>query len=168
MLSRYLLGTLLLVVPTLAFAQARTATPSVEGVWKIAEIVTTGANAVNISNPQPSLIIFTGGHYSYLSVNGTKPRPKFDPPKDPNKPTDAEKIARFEQWDPFTAQAGTYEIKGTTLTRHPVVAKNVAVMTTNPPIAAEFRLEGNNLWLTTKAAAGQPASETRTKLVRVK
>jgi hypothetical protein len=168
MLRRYLLGTLLLIVPTLAFAQARTATPSVEGVWKIVEIVTTGANAATNSNPQPSLIILMGGYYSYISVNGTNPRAKFDPAKDPNKLTDVEKIARYEQWNPFTAQAGTYETKGTTLTRHPIVAKNVTVMTTDPPAVSEFRLEGSNLWLTTKSAAGQPASETRTKLVRVK
>ena len=94
-------------------------------------------------------------------------RPEFPAAKDPAKLTDAEKIARFEQWNPFTAQSGTYEIAGTTLTRRPVVAKNVAVMTTNPPIVAEFTLDGDTLVLNTKSAAGQPASETRTTLTRV-
>ena len=53
------------------------------------------------------------------------------------------------------------------MTRRPLVAKNVAVMTTNPPIVQEFKLEGKTLWLVTKSAAGQPVSETRTKLTRV-
>ncbi len=143
------------------------APPSIQGVWKIAEVVTTGANASTNSKPQPSLIIFTRRHYSYLSVNSADPRPKFEPAKDPNKLTDAEKIARYEQWSPFTANAGTYEIKGTTLTRRPVVAKNETVMTTDPPFAQEFKLAGNTLRLISKSAPGEPASETRTKLTRV-
>ncbi len=150
-------------------AQSRSSAPSsVEGVWKIAEIVTTGANASTNSNPHPSLIIFARGHYSFLSVNGAQPRPKFEPAKDPKNLTDAEKIARYEQWSPFTANAGTYQIKGTMLTRRPLVAKNETVMTTDPAVSQEFKREGNTLWVITKSAPGEPASETRTKLTRVK
>jgi hypothetical protein len=174
MLHRTLLATLLVSVPILGCSQGETAAPaqeeaapSVEGVWRVTEIVTTGANAVTNTSPQPSLVIFTRGHYSYLSVNGTTPRPAFAAAKDPANLTDAEKVARFEQWGPFTAQSGTYEVNGTTLTRRPIVAKNVAVMTTNPPIVAEFTLDGDTLVLTTKSAAGQPASETRATLTRV-
>jgi hypothetical protein len=143
------------------------ASPSVQGVWRISDIVATGANAATNTSPQPSLVIFTAGHYSYVSVNGSAPRPEFAPAKDPAKLTDAEKIARFEQWNPFTAQSGTYQIEGTTLTRRPLVAKNIAVMTANPPIVSEFTLNGDTLVLTTKSAAGQPATETRTTLTRV-
>ena len=117
MLRRALPIMLLLSIPTLGFGQARAAAPSVVGVWKLAETVTTGANAVTNTNLQPSLYILTNKHYSVLSVNSTEPRPKFGPLKTPGKPTDAEKIARFEQWDLFTANAGTYEIKGTTLAK---------------------------------------------------
>lgn len=166
MLRRSLVVSLFVSVPILGFAQARPA-PSLEGVWKVAEIVTTGANASTNSNPQPSLVIFTKGYYTYLSVNGTQPRPTVAPAKDPNHLTDAEKIARYEQWNPYTAQGGTYEFKGTTITRRPFVAKNPALMTTNPPIVQEYKLEGNTLWLITKSATGQPARETRTKLMRI-
>jgi hypothetical protein len=38
-------------------------------------VVTTGANAETISNPQPSVVIFARGHYSWVSVGGSKPRP---------------------------------------------------------------------------------------------
>jgi hypothetical protein len=158
----------LLSIPTLAFGQGRAAAPSVDGVWKITEVVTTGANAATNGSPQPSLVIFARGHYSYVSVGGTTPRPTVSAAKDPNKLTDAEKLARYEQWNPFTANAGTYEAKGTTITRRPLVAKNPAVMTADAPIVQEFKLEGNTLWLISKSAAGQPASETRTKLVRVR
>jgi len=175
MLHRALLATLLVSLPVLGCAQGGTpapaqeeaAAPSVEGVWRITEIVTTGANAATNASPQPSLVIFTRGHYSYVNVNGTQPRPTYAPAKDPAKLTDAEKIARFEQWNRFAANSGTYQINGTTLSRRPIVAKNVTVMTTNPPFVAEFTLEGDTLVLITKSAAEQPASETRTTLTRV-
>jgi hypothetical protein len=136
-------------------------------VWKIVESVTTGSNASTISNPQPSLLIFTKGHYSIIMVPGAQPRPQFAPAKDPTKLTDAEKIARYEQWYRFAANAGTYEVKGTTLIRRPLVAKNETVMAKNSSFESEFKLEGNTLWVVNQSAAGQPASETRLKLTRV-
>ena len=165
MSSRMLVAALLFSGSTALFAQG--GPPSIEGVWKIAEVVTTGANASKNASPQPSLVIFSRGHYSFVSVNGTTARPAVTPAKDPAKLTDAEKLARYEQWQPFTANAGTYEVKGTTLTRRPLVAKNVGAMT-NTTIVEEFKIEGEALWLTSKSATGQPASETRTRLVRVR
>jgi hypothetical protein len=140
---------------------------SIEGVWKITNVATSGANAATTSSPQPSVIIFTRGHYAYVS-GGSQPRKASPPPKDSNKLTDAEKLAKFEEWDGLTGQAGTFDVKGTTLTRHPTVAKNVAVMTTDGPIAQEFKLKGDSLVLISKSAAGRPASETRTMLTRVR
>ena len=173
-MHRALLVILLVSGPILGCAQGETATPaaapaasSVRGVWKISNIVATGANAATNSSPQPGLVIFTEGHYSYVSVNGSAPRPDVALATDPAKLTDAEKLARFEQWNPFTAQSGTYQIDGTTLTRRPLVAKNTAVMTTNPPIVSAFTLNGDTLVLVTKSAAGQPVTETRTTLTRV-
>ena len=162
MLRRALPIMLLLSIPTLGFGQARAVAPSVVGVWTLAETVSTGANAVTNTNLQPSLFIFTNKHYSVLSVNSTQPRPKFGPLKTPGKPTDAEKIARYEQWEPFTANAGTYEIKGTTLTRRHLVAMRDDVMS-GPPNVAEFKLEGDTLWL----IFGSAANGTRFKLLRV-
>ena len=150
------------------FGQTKSVTPAMlDGVWKISEIVTTGANAATNRSPQPSLVIFTKGYYSILSVNGTQPRPKVAQAKDPAKLTDAEKLARYEQWSPFTANSGTCEIKGATLTRRPIVAKNEAVMT-GPSVTEDVQMEGDSLWLIAKSAPGQPASETRTKLTRLK
>ena len=160
-----LLAALLVLSPIIAFAQTKA--PSIEGVWQITSVVTTGAGAVNIPKAQPGLVTFAKSHYSWVSVDAVAPRPNFAAAKDPNKLTDAEKVARFEQWNPFTGQAGTYQISGTTLTRRPTVAKNVAVMTTNPPAVAQFRIEGNTLTLVAKSPTGQPASETTMTLTRV-
>jgi hypothetical protein len=167
MLCRALVIALSFAVPTVASAPQDTAKQSLEGVWKIVELTTTGANASTIGNPQPSLVIFTKGYYSYLSVTSEGPRPQFAPAKDPNNLTDAEKIARYAQWNPFTANAGTYEVKGKTIIRHPLVAKNESVMAKNSSFEGEFRLDGNTLWAVTKAPPGQPAGETRIKLKRV-
>ena len=97
--------------------------------------------------------------------------PPMGPPRPsssaPAMSTDAEKIARFEQWNEFTGQAGTYQLNGNTLTRRPTVAKNVAVMTTNPPIVEQATLQGNKLTLVAKSAPGQPASQMTTTLTRV-
>ena len=162
---RWLLVTLLLVAPASTFAQSKA--PSIEGVWKITSVVTTGANAATNNRSQPSLIIFTKGYYSYISVNSDAPRPSTPAPKDPNKPTDAEMRAAYAIWNPLTAQAGTYQFTGNTLTRRPTVAKNVAVMTTNPPIVQQVKIEATKLTLVAKSAAGQPTSETTTTLMRV-
>jgi hypothetical protein len=162
---RRLVAALLVLAPVYLFAQAKA--PSIEGVWKVTSVVATGAGAASNTSPQPSLVIFTKGYYSYTSLAGTAPRAAATPAKDPAKPTAAEALALYAMWNPLTAQAGTYQLAGNTLTRRPTVAKNVAVMTTNPPIVQQARLEGNKLTLVAKSAAGQPVSETTTTLMRV-
>lgn len=160
------IATALLLHASLSQAQA-SAGPSIEGAWKVAERVVTGANASTNTNPLPSLYIFGKRHYTQLIVNGTQPRAAVAEYQDAANPTDAEKLARFAHWNPFTANGGTYEITGSTLTRRPLVAKNESVMA-GSPTTVEFRLDGNStLWIISKSAAGQPVSETRTKLTRL-
>lgn len=154
----------LLIVAVTVPARAQTG-PSLQGAWRVTEVVTTGANAESNPNPQPGLFLFTKQHYSIITVNGTTPRKDYGTAPDPAKLTDAEKAARYEAWDKFTANAGTYQVSGGTLTTHPVVAKNPVVM--GPAITREFRIEGKTLTLIRKSAAGQPASETTTRLTRV-
>ncbi len=158
---------LCLTIPTIGFTHKSLKPGPLEGVWNIVEVTTTGVAPSTNRNPQPSLVTFTKGHYSFLSVNGQGPRPTFAPAKDPSKLTDAEKLARYEQWSRFAANAGTYDVKGTTLTRRPLVAKNETVMAKNSFIQSEFKLDGNTLWLTTRSMPGQPAGETQHKLRRV-
>ena len=140
--------------------------PSLQGVWRVSEIVVTGANASTNTSPQPGLYVFTKQHYSIVTVNGTAARKDVSPAKDPARLTDAEKVARYEMWNPFTANSGTYEVKGNTLTTHPMAAKNVGAMAGTGQ-TREFKIEGKTLTLVQKSPAGQPASETRTKLTRI-
>jgi hypothetical protein len=139
----------------------------VDGVWKITKVVTSGVNAATTANPQPSVVIFDRGYYAYVSA-GNQPRTASAPAKDPDNLTDAEKLAKFNEWASVTGQAGTFVVKGSTLTRQPTVAKNVSVMTTDGPITQEFKLNGSSLLLISKSPAGQPASETVTTFTRVR
>ena len=150
-----------------AFAQKNS---PIEGVWKITEVVTPSRNpaekGVTNSSPQPGLIIFTRGYYSQVMVPGGQPRAEVAPAKDPQNLTDAEKIAWYEHWRQFVGNSGTYEIKGTTLTRRAIVAKNLQVMTAQTPNVQEFKLEGpNTLWLI--PTGDQAATSSRLKLTRV-
>jgi Lipocalin-like domain len=155
----------LLVVAGSVSARAQ-GSPSLEGAWRVTEFVATGANAETIKSPQPGLYIFTKRHYSIVTVGGTAPRKDFGAARDPENLSDAEKIARYAAWEPFAANAGTYQVSGNILTTRAEVAKNPGVMT-GPPIERTFRIEGKTLTLIRKPAAGQPARETTTTLTRV-
>ncbi len=148
-------------------AQAKGKTASIEGVWRTTDVVITGANPLTLHSPQESLTIFSHGHYAAVSNQGDKPRTASAPLATPGKPTDAEKLARYEEWAPVGAQAGTYTLKGGKLTRTPIVAKNVGAVTTGA-YESDVKLTGDTLVLTTSAAAGQPARVQTVTLTRVK
>lgn len=137
-----------------ASAAATQAQPPLEGVWKIVEILAPGVKpdqkgaAPTNSSPEPNLIIFTKHYYSAVVVTAWEPRAAVPPAKDPQHLSESEKLARYEQWRQFAANSGTYELKGTTLVRHPTVAESVDAMSPGREIVDEFRLEGRDtLWL---------------------
>jgi hypothetical protein len=113
------------------------------------------------------LLIVARGHYSWINVNGTTARKQRAAAATPGKLTDAEKIAAYDEWALFTANAGTFEIKGSTLTRRPTVAKNVGAMSGTNPIVQEFKIDGSTLTLT-GPAPGDPKGQTRLTLTRVR
>ena len=139
------------------FGQAK---PSIQGVWRVQERVITGENPSSTTTPQPGIYIYTARHYSVVQIPGTSPRPQVPPVKVAGKPTDAERIAIYPQWLQFNASSGTYEIKGTTLTTKPMVAKNESVMV-GPGMTYTFKLDGNTLWLTQKSQDGKTTTQTR-------
>ena len=157
-----LLG-VLLFAGALQVASAQTASP-LQGAWRVTEVTVTGDGASSNKTPQPGLYIFGKGNYSIVTIGGTAARKPLANPANPAKLTDAEKLARFEAWDVLTANSGTYDVKGATLTTHPTVAKNPAVM--GVPQTRTFKIEGATLTLVQKSAAGQPVSETTTRLTR--
>ena len=162
--------TLLVLCATVVSAQSSKKKP-IEGAWKVTEIVVSGANASNVANPQPGLIIFARKHYSVMWVPGNQPRSLFKG----ESPTDEEKIAAY---DSFVANSGTYEVTGATLTLHPMVARSPNFMAGGVS-KSQLRIEGTTLWLTQKntdlslrtgngvAPSSGPVSETRLKLSRV-
>lgn len=90
---------------------------NVVGVWQIKEIGRQNVKDSITDKPFPNILIFTPHHYSMVWVFGENARRAFSKHW---KPTDAEKIERF---DSMVVNAGTYEIEGSTLTVHPVVAR---------------------------------------------
>ena len=129
---------------------------SLEGVWRPVEIVINGGPnpGRHTSDIQPGLAIFTKRHYSQVWVVGFSPRPRLS-----DSPTDEERGRVFQ---PFGANAGTYELRDSTLTLAPIVAKNPAVMA-GTPLTVQVRLQGDSVWVTTRSADG---SVTRAKWVR--
>ena len=160
----------LTVFATMFGAQSAARKP-MEGVWKVAEIVVTGADASNVANPQPSLFIFAKSHYSMMLIPGNEPRTLFKG----EEPTNQEKMSAF---DSFVANTGTYEVTGSTLTIRPIVARYPNFMAGGFS-KYQFQMDGNTLWLTEKSTdlhhrigkrvvpSSAPVSETRLKLVRV-
>jgi hypothetical protein len=162
---------ILICLLTAANAAAQAA-PSIEGVWRVAQRVTPAGNAraggvaVSQDNPLPGVLIFTKRYYSEIIETGGRPRPAAPSPADLRELTDAEKIAWYNQWRPFTANSGTYEIAGSILIRHPIVAKNVDVMTRGTAIPFELKFEdANTVWLIPSAEFA--ATEPRSKLTRL-
>jgi hypothetical protein len=136
-----------------------TASNPLVGVWKITEITGTGPEAETITDPQPGFFIFTKKYLSNVGVSSNTPRPEL-----PENPTDAQLL---EAWRPFDAGVGTYEVDGNTMTTHSLVTKNP----NRKPSdfwSGEFRIEGDDLFITGKANQDGPIENPYTlKLVRV-
>ena len=157
------------LAPVLAGAQGPPR-QTLEGAWKVVEVVVTGDRAENTPNAQPGLFIFGRRHYSMMWIRGAEPRAPYKG----EQPTDEEKVKAF---DALVANSGTYEVSGATLNVRPMVARSPNFMAGGSS-RYEFRLEGSNLWLTEKSTDMRyrigdevvPPSrlrETRLKLVRV-
>jgi hypothetical protein len=159
----------LLIVTAAVFSitmlsQTKTATFPIQGVWRVTEVTTTGPNGSTNRSPQPGLIIFTGRHYSMMYVTGAATRADIAP--------DAVAKATADQlramWGPFTANSGTYEVTGSTVTYRQTVAKMPYVMASGNFSTSAFKLDGNTLTLTpTGGRAGPVVNPITTKLTRV-
>ena len=145
--------------------------PSIQGVWRTVEVTVTNPNPApglrargTYTDLQPSLLIFTAKHYSTTTDTAVKPRPTT-PFKVAAKPT-AEEMQ--SQWGPFAANAGTYELTGTSLTRRATVAKNPANQNGKIATRSTIKFDGNNLWITTtEGPTGKVEYPTTIKYVRV-
>ena len=139
--------------------------PTLQGVWQVTEVTTTGPNASTNKSPQPSLYIYTAKHYSVMRVNGTTPRP--DLPQDLKMATADQLLAVYGP--AFSATSGTYEVAGGKLTTRPLVAKNPATMKSGVFITSSYKLDGTTLTITqeTNAAGQKVENPTTWKLTRI-
>jgi hypothetical protein len=105
-------------------------------------------------------LLFTGGRYSYTVINGDEPRPGLPPGV-----ASAEALLRV--WNPFSANAGTYEISGDRMIRRPIVAKDPNAMAPGAYNEYTFRMSADTLWVTTVRTEAGPARNPQTvKYVR--
>ncbi len=143
---RRLIGITLLgvfVFAVIVYGQSPSTRNPLVGAWRVTEIA--DANGAPITNPQPSLYIFTGQHYSFVRINGTKPLPSY-PSND--KATDADKVAVFNS---LYLNSGTYTVTANLLATKAMVAKS-AFAIGGPGNQYEFTVNGNTLVLTQKPA----------------
>ena len=130
---------ILMAVPT-ALAQPN----KLIGVWKITEvklpeIPDRDLDAITITNPQPSIIIFTEKHYSWIDVSGEESWPDL-----PKEVFDAQITYLMRS---FTANTGTYEIDGSTITFHVIVAIDPKFMDSSGSHPMDYRSDGDVLFL---------------------
>jgi hypothetical protein len=149
-------------------SQSRAASePTIQGVWRVTEVTTTGKDASTNKSPQPGLYIFTGRHYSLVRVTASTARPDLGP-EDYPKATAAQLLAL---WGPsaFAAFSGTYELAGGKLTTRPVVARSPRPMAPGAFSTSSYKLDGKTLTITQERGFdGKPvANPTTLKLTRI-
>jgi hypothetical protein len=133
--------------------KGQSAAEELQGAWRVVEIGFGDPPSAASEPIQPGILLFAGNYYSYTLL--TRARPYL-----PQGPTAPEEIVAV--WDPFTANAGTFQISGNTMTRRPLVAKNPNAM--GPGIFNEytFRLSADTLWVTTVGTEAGPARNPAT------
>jgi hypothetical protein len=158
-----IVGVLIGIAEIIGHAQRGNSGSDIIGVWRVSEITFIGPNNRTLTTPQPGIVIFTPHYYSRNLVTSDGPRPELPPP---DKATEKQIANAF---GPFTANAGTYEIRGNELTTKRIAAKNPAEMRAGNYLTFMFRLEGRDtLWLTSKTDENGPlATPTTVKLTRL-
>ena len=134
--------------------------PGLDGAWRIAEMSAVGGQT--LTSPQPGLLLFAGSYYSYTLVTGDAPRPDL-----PSGVVTTADLLRV--WNPFSANAGAFEVSGDTMIRRPIVAKNPDAMAPGAYNEYTFRLSADSLWVTTVGTEAGPArNPTTVKYVRMR
>jgi hypothetical protein len=137
---------------------------SLEGTWQVTEVTTTGPNAATTKKPQPGMYMFTGKHYSILTSQGDQPRPEIAGSKVATATADELRAA----WGSFTANAGTYELSGDTLTLRVLIAKNQGFAKSGNFRTFSVKRDGKTLTLVSKASDAGPSTNPGTvKLTRL-
>ena len=112
--------TIVAVVVALVLTQGIAQAQSIQGTWQL-----MAGSAVDGTPWASHDGLWTVGerHYSYVLVFSPEERQPLPPLEMPGQPTDAERMAFINHQGPFFAQAGTYDLSGTTITFHPIADK---------------------------------------------
>lgn len=153
----------MLIAVVLSVSVTAQSKKGIEGVWRLTEVTTTGANGSTKQMSQPSMYLFTKKHYSIIYVASDAPRAV---PADVTKLTADDLRTVFV--DSFIANAGTYEYKGGKLTTRPMVAKSPGFMRPGTYVTSSVKMEGNTMTMVTESSNSGPATNPTTyKLTRV-
>ncbi len=118
--------------------------------------VSRGAFARTDIDPGLGLLIFTERHYSMFVNAGDRPDV---PPGSGPLATDELRLAAFAS---FIANAGTYEVSGSKLTLHLMLARSPSGLGSSPVLG--YRIEGDRLITTATTSAGVETRATYTRL----
>jgi len=141
----------------LLLAASAHAQSSLEGAWQVYEVsVGRGAFARTDIDPGLGLLIFSERHYSLFVNSGDRPDV---PPGSGALATDELRLAAFAS---FVANAGTYEVSGSKLTLHVMLARVPSGLGSSPEL--EYRIEDGKLITTATTSAGVT---TRTTYIRL-
>ncbi len=142
------------------FAQAQS---SLEGAWQLQEtMVSGGENAGTNANPNLHLIIFSEGHYSRILDFDDRPEvPAVGAVFGSEESAELDEL-RLATLASIRANAGTYEVSGSTLTLHFMLALNPGAVGNSPEF--EYQIEGDKLMIT---ATNNQDVVTRTTFTRL-
>ena len=112
---------------------------ALQGAWQFVE--TSNPRTLQIIDNQPGFRLFVDGHFAWVRVNGLRPRPQIDS-------TAAAAMIYAVYNTNFTAQAGTYEVRGDTLITHTAVHDSPAAMAQGSFNVWLYRIAGEELYVT--------------------
>lgn len=135
---------------------------SIVGVWKLTEETTTGEGGKTRAITQPSIFIFTKGHYSIMWVTSDKERALVD-----SRLAAADEL-RSIYVDSFVANSGKYDYVRGKLSLWPSVAKSPSVMRGGSYMTHKIKISGKTMTMTSEESQGYPVKNPTTlKLTRV-
>ena len=142
------------------FAQAQ---GSLEGAWQLQEtMVSGGENAGTNANPNLHLVIFSEGHYSRLLDFSDRPEvPSIGAVFGSEESAELDEL-RLASLASIRGNAGTYEVSGSTVTLHFLLALIPGAVGNSPEF--EFQIEGDKLMIT---ATNNQDVVTRTTFARL-
>ena len=155
------LRTMAISVAGLCLVTTVQAQGSLKGVWEVQERTErVGDESTTISDPQPSLYLFTDRYYAIMFIPGAEPRPDLMVVQQQLRQASGEDLVAA--FNTFVANAGTYEVSGPRLTRNIVVARIPGAMGVTADW--EYEVEGDTLTITATNAAGVTTLTTLRRL----